>query len=455
MIGIIANTVPIFAINGGTYDFVFDNMRFRVTNYQEHTVEFVSIHFTTPDDNPFEMTPVHKGDIIIPEKVSYLDHEFTVTSLGDFCCAHDSCTKISIPNTVKTIGIESFWDCTNLTTINIPYGVTALGSRTFDGCTSLKSIELPETIETLGRNCFIEVPLSVFICPKNLRTIGSGCFYECSDLERVEFNDKLRYIQSGAFSGCNLKELNLPDSLKEIGNGAFTNNPFKSVTIPKNITHVQGFPRCRELEEVILHDSVLIIDEFYDCDNLKKLDIRNCHWLQSVNLRSTALTSVVFPDSIMGWRWDTNRSGMIIVGSERIENVTIPLDSYSLSDLHLDTLVITAAINYIDGACRNSEIKNLYVKHTVPLQVNDKNTFSAFTYLSGVLHVPKGTKEAYSSADTWRNFSNIVDDLPYVTSVSEIKADSKPQTVYDLNGIPVNHLSRGNIYISNGKKFKY
>lgn len=40
-------------------------------------------------------------------------------------------------------------------------------------------------------------------------------------------------------------------------------------------------------------------------------------------------------------------------------------------------------------------------------------TFSNDTYLDGTLYVKKGCKEAYEAADGWKQFWNIVDNLPF------------------------------------------
>ena len=52
------------------------------------------------------------GDIVIPEKVSYGNVEYTVTSLGDksFYCCWDL-KSIRIPNTVTSIGWWALYGC--------------------------------------------------------------------------------------------------------------------------------------------------------------------------------------------------------------------------------------------------------------------------------------------------------------------------------------------------------
>ncbi len=59
--------------------------------------------------------------------------------MGAFCgCT--GLTSITIPNSVTSIGFESFRDCTELTSVTIGNGVASIESFAFDNCDGLKSI---------------------------------------------------------------------------------------------------------------------------------------------------------------------------------------------------------------------------------------------------------------------------------------------------------------------------
>ena len=87
------------------------------------------------------------GDIVIPEKVSYGNVEYTVTSLGDksfWCCS--KLKSIRIPNTVTSIGWWALYGCSSLEKIEIPNSVNYIGKQAFSACYSLESIIIPSSV---------------------------------------------------------------------------------------------------------------------------------------------------------------------------------------------------------------------------------------------------------------------------------------------------------------------
>lgn len=50
--------------------------------------------------------------------------------------------KVSLPDSVTSIGYRAFYRCTSLTNVTIPDSVTSIGNWAFCGCTSLKAIHM-------------------------------------------------------------------------------------------------------------------------------------------------------------------------------------------------------------------------------------------------------------------------------------------------------------------------
>ena len=93
---------------------------------------------------------------------------------------------IIVPDSIKSIGYDAFYDCTNLTSINIPDSVKSIGCDAFFGCGNLKSI----------------------IIPNSVKKIESCAFYDCRSLTSIIISNSVKSIKHGAFSRCkNLKTL--------------------------------------------------------------------------------------------------------------------------------------------------------------------------------------------------------------------------------------------------------
>ena len=394
----------VYALNtNASYDFVYNNIRYKITNYQEKKVELVSLD------------PSYSGiNLDIPQTVHYEGFSFTVTTLGRQCCSSSALQSVTIPATVLSIDEYAFSNCKDLSFVSIQEGVLTLGKFVFQGCSSLAKISLPNSIKELGYECFRGTALSSFTCPDSLRTIGGWCFCNCKSLTNVTFNDSLNVISDMAFYDCPLAELNLPIGLRSIGVNTFQYAKFKHVTIPKNVTVVQGFQHCEELEELVFPDSVIEITNINHCFKLNKLDLKHCKYLNKIGPSAftyAAFTELEFPDTVYTWTYDYSRWGDIIPNTRRKVESKMAISNSAFAYLNLEKLVITHAVSNLSGAFKETTIKDIYVKQEEPMNITDESTFTAKTYLTGVLHVPLGKKEAYSSAKVWKNFTTIIDDI--------------------------------------------
>ena len=75
----------------------------------------------------------YSGDVVIPEKVSYEDAEYSVTSIRSAAFRESAITSIEIPNSVKDIGVYAFEDCSSLTSVDLPSDLTSINSSAFSG----------------------------------------------------------------------------------------------------------------------------------------------------------------------------------------------------------------------------------------------------------------------------------------------------------------------------------
>ena len=108
-----------------------------------YTFEVDGIYYNiiSSEDLTAEIVPGHSkytGNLVLPEKVTYNGKTYSVTSIGYetfYYCT--GLTSIIIPNSVTSIHGCAFWGCSSLSSIKIPDGITSIGDLTFEGCCSL------------------------------------------------------------------------------------------------------------------------------------------------------------------------------------------------------------------------------------------------------------------------------------------------------------------------------
>ena len=226
--------------------------------------------------------------------------ETGVTSIGDetfYNCT--SLTSITIPDSVTSIGDHAFCNCTSLTSITIPDSVTSIGAYAFCDCTSLTSVTIPDSVTNIGDAAFASCDnlTSVNVEENNINyySLGGVLFNQNKD-ELVCYpagkSDKtykipisVMSIGAYAFYECiNLSSVTIPDSATNIGNYAFCNcTGLIGVTIPDNVTSIgrSAFKNCRNFTSVTIPDSVTSIGDyaFKNCTSLKNTVVlsSNCN----------------------------------------------------------------------------------------------------------------------------------------------------------------------------------
>ena len=186
---------------------------------------------------------------------------------------------ISIPATVRTIGIRAFERCFALETVTLPPGISAIEAGTFSECSQLTAISVPSSVVRIGAGAFgscsklpaIDIPLGV-------RVLETNTFSNCSALETVALPTGLTALGSNVFSGCeNLKTVALPSSLITIGDRAFQSSGLSSITLPGTVTALGewAFYACSSLENVRFEGGLDAIGTgtFYGCMKLERIDL--------------------------------------------------------------------------------------------------------------------------------------------------------------------------------------
>ena len=90
--------------------------------------------------------------IVIPHVYNGLP----VTEIGYVFAHNKDITSVSIPNSITSIGIDAFRECSALEEIIFEEGakLTSIPSRAFYGCSSLKTVTIPSSVVQIGKEAF-------------------------------------------------------------------------------------------------------------------------------------------------------------------------------------------------------------------------------------------------------------------------------------------------------------
>ena len=342
----------------------------------------------------------YKGDVVIPESVTYMDKSYKVTCIGirafRYC---EDLKNLTIPKTVTTIKKEAFHG-SNLTSLTIPNSVTTIEEKAFYGCRKLFSISIPNSVTS----------------------IGNSAFQSCERLLSLEIPNSVTFIGESAFVGCkSLTSFEIPNSITSIGdNWFFLCKGLVSVTIPNSVTKIKStaFEACTSLSSITIPSSVRTIEIMAFC---------GC----------TSLTSIVFPHGVV-----------------KIEEGAFSQCS-SLKSVSIPNSVTYIGGNAFDPTDLLTVISEIKEPFDISGYYSSSRAFSQSSFNNATLYVPSGTIEKYKAKEGWKDFLNIKEGLPSSSIDKVVINRVDNSSIYNLNGQRVGNSLEGlpkGIYIRGGKK---
>ena len=260
------------------------------------------------------------GTVTIPDGVTTIGN-------GEDRVFERGVLKVVLPDTVRTINADAFWDST-VQEVNIPSGVTEIGMRAFLECDYLKRITIPNSVTNIGEQAFQNcTSLTGVTLPNTLTAVEAYAFCGCSALTSISLPASVQEIGENAFSGCGLTSVTLPKGLKKLGDGAFAGNAFTSIALPdaleemetgvvsgcENLTSIT-FPKTGKLAESM---KGMTANQFMNylgqCPSLK--DVVN---LPSEQLADRLETFRALFEGVDPSRWVTKQSTAIVAKSDDI-----------------------------------------------------------------------------------------------------------------------------------------
>ena len=332
-----------------------------------------------------------QGAVVIPDSVPHGGNNHAVTSLAPQAFKYcDSITAITLPSTLRVIGLQGFHGCSGLTSVVVPEGVTDLGIAGFYECTSLQSVTLPEGITTIPWACFFgDTSLTSIDIPASVDTIDLSAFRECTGLTSVTLHEGLVTLGDEAFFMCKgLETMTLPEGLRTIGDACFYScTNLHHIDLPSTLDSVgeHTFQRDISLDTLIFPDQLR---------HIGAIAMDRCFALSHVHLPEQL-------EKISEWMlWGTNIESLVIP-----PHVTL-IDTLALGNCQrLHKLTLPSSVTclgdslFLDG----TNLDTLILEGIVPPTVGD----TVFPHYNTTLIVPCGSAEAYSQHPVWGLFPTI------------------------------------------------
>ena len=258
------------------------------------------------------------------------------------------------------------------------------------------------------------------------KTSIDGLYYE---LDTKTLEASVTYMGEYEFPGqyapedapprYNASSITIPSEVK------YNNKTYKVTSIAAN-----AFYKCSEIKSINIPNTVSFIgrNAFEGCTNLTSINIpTSIKSLESaVFCYCEKLTSIIIPEGV------TSISQHAFAACESLTSVVLP-----------STITFISPLSFV--SCPN--LKSITTKSPTPINLYS-NTFEVF----GELHVPAGSKEAYSKAPIWKKFTIIEDTETETTGIAQLSSNTQqPTSVFNLSGQSLTAPQKG-LNIINRKK---
>lgn len=209
----------------------------------------------------------------------------------------------------------------------------------------------------IGLSMFSAFKLQELILPLNITTIKAEAFSNCSNLKSLVIPDGVTTLLGGGIFHNVKISFTLPESVTEISSPAFVNNRFTSIVVEEG--------------------------------NIKYDSRNGCNAVIETNT-----------NTLVGGCKETI-----------IPNTVTKIGMYAFAGCDMTTITIPGTITAIEGYAFTDcqYLKNIHCKATNPPTLNNI-AFNSEIFTNCTLYVPTGSKNAYSTNDNWKQFTNIEEE---------------------------------------------
>ena len=273
----------------------------------------------------------------------------------------ESVTYEGITYPVTRIGKNAFFSCREMTSITIPSSVNTISEGALGECIGLTSLFIPNTVTKIGNNAFMNCSglISIVVEEGNPNYDSRN---NCNAVIETATNTLLR--------GC--RNTVIPDDIEAFGGYSMSNlATFTIQTLPSTVKYIgqYAFLNCESITSLTIPGSVKTIEA---------MAFNGCIGLTNLTLEKGVETL----------------AGGVFQSCLGLTELTLPSTIQSLGDN-----LIYNSIN----------IKTIRVLFGEPIAINGSTFNTYFSPSTMTLYVPKGCREAFAVAYSWKDFGQIIE----------------------------------------------
>ena len=243
--------------------------------------------------------------------------------------------KVIIKKGVTSVSYEAFALCKNLNSVTIPSTVKTIGIRSFYG-TKISKITVPSKTKTIGQGAFGSCKsLKTIVMPGDFKLkleedTDDKLWYVASDqsaVDTITFNTKLKLANVSYLSANNLVVAKNDPSYQSIEGVIYTKDGKGIVRVPQKRIELKIKEGCTEfnMQSVLYNSTDSEGDEFNNCSKLKKIvipsSVKNINKVKYKTDRADACDMHVDTIEIAPKDFDAN--SLYALGSSLGKNITI------------------------------------------------------------------------------------------------------------------------------------